>query len=117
MSTVAKAIKRTPAKKPSSPRRLRLRFTVVVEKDGQAWHAYCPAFRGLHVDGDTEQEAVRNAVEAAQVFINSLSAHGEPLPVGPHCSLDEEERFSVPAGALLRRVEVQWPSESRSGTS
>jgi predicted RNase H-like HicB family nuclease len=47
--------------------------------------AYCPAFKGLHVDGASEQEAIQNAGEAALVYLNSLAANHEAIPVGPHC--------------------------------
>ncbi len=72
---------------------LRLQFTVILEKDGNSFHAFCPAFKGLHVDGKSE------------------------LPVGPHCSVEEEQIPIVPPGALLRYLEIQWPSLSMSGIS
>ena len=97
---------------------LRLQFTVIVEPDSGSFHAFCPAFKGLHVDGKTENEALRNAAKAAQVYIDSLAANGEPLPIGPDCTLDREEQIpTVPPGAFLRHLELQWPSHSTSGIS
>jgi predicted RNase H-like HicB family nuclease len=97
---------------------IRLRFTVIVEPDGQSYHAFCPAFKGLHVDGTTEKKAVRNAANAAAVYIESLITNGEPLPLGPYCSVHQEEQIpTVPRGALLHYLELQWPSLSMSGIS
>jgi predicted RNase H-like HicB family nuclease len=92
-------------------------FTVIVEPDEGSFHAYCPAFKGLHVDGKDEEETLRNAVEAAGVYIRSLIAHGEPLPIGPNCTVEEEQIPVVPPGAFLRYLELQWPSLSTSGIS
>ena len=96
---------------------LRLQFTVILEKDGNSFHAFCPAFKGLHFDGKSEKEALRNAADAVHVYVKSLVSHGEPLPVGPHCSVEEEQIPIVPPGALLRYLEIQWPSLSMSGIS
>lgn len=105
-------------RKPAKAVRLRLKFTVIVEPDGGSFHAFCPAFKGLHVDGKTENEALRNATKAARVYVDSLVAHGEPLPIGPDCTLDREEQIpTVPPGAFLRHLELQWPSHSTSGIS
>jgi predicted RNase H-like HicB family nuclease len=96
-------------------RKLRLQITLIVEPDGESFHAYCPAFKGLHVDGADEKEAIRNAADAIGVYVNSLVSHGEPLPVGPECSVEE-----VPGGprrAFLRYLELQWPSLSMCGSS
>lgn len=111
----ATAAKRA-VRKPAKAVRLLLKFTVIVEPDGDSFHAFCPAFKGLHVDGKTENEALRNATKAARVYVDSLAAHGEPLPIGPDCTLDREEQIpTVPPGAFLRYVELRWPSHSTSG--
>lgn len=106
------------ARKSAKAVRLRLKFTVIVEPDGGSFHAFCPAFKGLHVDGKTENEALRNATKAARVYVDSLAAHGEPLPIGPDCTLDREEQIpTVPPGAFMRHLELRWPSHSTSGIS
>jgi predicted RNase H-like HicB family nuclease len=61
---------------------LRLAFDVVVEKDGNTFHAFSPELKGLHVDGKTEEEAFRNAIEAASCYLSSVVRHGDPLPIG-----------------------------------
>lgn len=64
----------------STPNEVVLGFDVeiVVERDDGESHAYCPALKGLHVDGTTEEEAVRNAADAALLYMESLIKHNEP---------------------------------------
>jgi predicted RNase H-like HicB family nuclease len=98
--------------------KLTLRFRAIVEPDDGGFHAYCPAFKGLHVDGATQKDALRNLAEAASAYLNSLAAHQEPLPIGPDCALDEEEQgLQIPPGALSEYLDLQWPSQKESGTN
>jgi predicted RNase H-like HicB family nuclease len=95
-------------KSATKQRAIKLTFDVVVERDGDGYHAYAPAFKGLHVDGDTEDEALANAIEAAKVYLSSLAMHGDPLPIGQDCSISREEKTPhIPAGAMLRHLELQ----------
>ena len=55
---------------------------IAVEPDGDGFHAYCPALKGLHTCGETEQEALNNASDAAIAYLHSLIKHSEPIPVG-----------------------------------
>ena len=57
------------------------RYTVVLEpeKDG-TFHAFVPALKGCHTTGSTEKEALSNAEEAISLYLESLTAHGEPIP-------------------------------------
>ncbi len=104
-------------KRPDPPA-LRLEVTIVIERDDDgSFHAYCPAFEGLHVDGRTEEESVANASDALYLYLSSLVRHGDPLPVGPHCTVEKFEPYHVPVGAFLRHVELQWPSHQTSGIS
>ena len=97
---------------------LRMKITVIVENDGDSFHAYCPAFKGLHVAASSVDEALQAAKEAATVYVTSLATHNESLPVGPDCSLFEEDGIPhVPPGALLRHLELSWPYPSPSGIS
>lgn len=61
---------------------MEFRVEVVVEPDEDGFHAFCPALKGLHTCGSTEQEAVENARDAAIAYIESLMKHHEPIPVG-----------------------------------
>jgi predicted RNase H-like HicB family nuclease len=55
---------------------------IVVEPDGDQFHAYCPALKGLHVPGETIEEAFENAKDAAILYLMSLIKHGDPIPLG-----------------------------------
>lgn len=62
-------------------------FRVVIENDrfpdGRvAYHAYVPALKkeGAVSWGYTPEEALKNVQEAAQLVIEDLAAHNEPIP-------------------------------------
>lgn len=63
---------------------VKVRFTVdiIVEPDDDGYHAFCPALKGLHVSGQTEKEAMKNAADGAILYLESLIKHGDPIPVG-----------------------------------
>ncbi|MCD6567600.1 MAG: type II toxin-antitoxin system HicB family antitoxin [Dehalococcoidia bacterium] len=61
---------------------LEFKVNIVVEPDEGSFHAYCPALKGLHTCGDTEEEALDNAVDAARAYLQSLIKHGDPIPLG-----------------------------------
>lgn len=63
-------------------RELTFRIRVLVEKDDDQFHAYCPDLKGLHVSGETEHEALANAREAVCLYMESLVKHGHSIPVG-----------------------------------
>ncbi|MGA2857242.1 MAG: type II toxin-antitoxin system HicB family antitoxin [Candidatus Sulfotelmatobacter sp.] len=96
-----------------------LKVQVIVERDEDRFHAYCPAFKGLHVDGATQEEAFNNASEAALVYLNSLAQNKEAIPIGPYCQQSIEEHqhlMKMPAGVLMQDVELSWPSHKKYGT-
>lgn len=70
---------------------IRMVLDIVVETDGDGFHAYCPMLKGLHVDGDTEQEALMHAGDALSVYMRSMIKHNDPLP---H-SRSEARRFEA----------------------
>ena len=56
-------------------------YTVIIEReDTGGYHAFCPALRGCHSQGETYEEIVRNIEEAVKLYIESLKAHSEPVP-------------------------------------
>ncbi len=63
-------------------REITLRIRFVVEDDDGSFHAFCPDFPGLHVDGQTVKEALANAKQAAGFYLASLMEHNQPIPVG-----------------------------------
>lgn len=57
-------------------------FDVVVEPDGDKWHAYCPALERYAATtwGNTEQEAYKNIYEVVQMVVDELIEDGKPVP-------------------------------------
>ena len=91
---------------------MKIRIFAIVEPDGDRFHAYCPAFKGLHMDGDTEQEALKRIIDGLHLYLNSLQRHGDPLPVGPDCVIADDRPIvhspRVSPEALVQSLEVQW---------
>jgi predicted RNase H-like HicB family nuclease len=56
-------------------------FTVVIEPDEEAFHAYVPALPGCHTFGMTVDEARANIAEAMALHIESMQEDGEAVPV------------------------------------
>jgi|GEM_PF-160510 len=65
-----------------STTKLEFQLLFVVEPDEGDYHAFCPALKGLHTSGSTEQEALENAKSAAVAYILSLIKHGDAIPLG-----------------------------------
>ena len=55
-------------------------FEVVVEEDGDRFHAYCPVLKGCHTWGHTREEAVQYIREAVELYVKDLIEAGEPIP-------------------------------------
>ena len=101
---------------PSATPKFTFKISVVIEPDEGGFHAYCPALKGLHVNGKTQEEALENTKEAILVYFVSLAKHGDPLPIGPDLMLERgEPEFDIPKGALLQNLTLQWPSPQMSG--
>ncbi len=71
---------------------------VIIEPDESSFHAYCPALKGLHATGDTEEEALRNAEDAVKAYIRSLIKHGDPIPVGVNMQSETDRDSSIDHG-------------------
>jgi len=57
------------------------RYTVILEpQDDGGYHAYCPALKGCHSQGDSLEEATDNIREAIEAYLESVKAHGDPIP-------------------------------------
>ena len=57
-------------------------YTVILEREGDGgYHAFCPALRGCHTQGDTLEEALNNVREAIEAYLESLRKHGQTMPV------------------------------------
>ncbi|MHA3773799.1 type II toxin-antitoxin system HicB family antitoxin [Verrucomicrobiota bacterium sgz303538] len=56
-------------------------YTVIMEREADGgFHAFCPALKGCHSDGETEEEAMANIREAMALYLESLAVHEEPFP-------------------------------------
>ncbi|HET9743237.1 MAG TPA: type II toxin-antitoxin system HicB family antitoxin [Terriglobales bacterium] len=56
-------------------------FSVFYEATPEEGHvAFVPALPGCHTQGETLEEAEANVREAIPLYLESLAAHGEPLP-------------------------------------
>ena len=62
-------------------RKIAFAVELCIVKDGDSYYAYCPALPGVHIDGETEEEAIRNATVAVKLYIESLIDHGDPIPL------------------------------------
>jgi len=79
---------------------------ITVEPDDDIFHAYCPALKGLHTCGDTEEKAFDNAKDAAVAYLLSLIKHGDPIPVGIIVPKAKAKATSSPAKSYpISRVE------------
>jgi antitoxin HicB len=54
---------------------------IVVEKDSNGFYSYTPSLRGIHMNGDTPEEALEIAKEAAELMLKSMLKHGDPIPI------------------------------------
>ena len=52
---------------------------IEIEPDDDEYHAFAPELPGLHVGGDTIQEALARAHNATEVYIASCEKHGDPI--------------------------------------
>jgi predicted RNase H-like HicB family nuclease len=56
-------------------------YTIIFDREADGgYHAYCPALKGCHSQGDSLEEATENIREAMAAYLESLEAHGEPIP-------------------------------------
>jgi len=56
-------------------------FTVVIEPDEKAFHAFVPILPGCHSFGDTLDETRTNISEAIKLHLEAMQEDGEPIPV------------------------------------
>lgn len=63
-------------------RELKIQVRVIVERDGDGFHAYVPDLKGVHASGDTEAEALGAVREGVNLYMQSLLKHNHSIPVG-----------------------------------
>ena len=60
-----------------------MKFRVVVEQDEDGvFVASVPSLPGCHSQGKTRAEAMSSVREAIALYVESLRAHGDPIPPG-----------------------------------
>jgi predicted RNase H-like HicB family nuclease len=59
----------------------RYQYTVVIEPDEDAYHAFVPALPGCHTFGATVEEARTNILEAMELHVEAMLEDGEPIPI------------------------------------
>jgi predicted RNase H-like HicB family nuclease len=87
----------------------RVSVPVIIEKDGDGYHAFCPVFKGLHACGDTIKDAMVDARDAINLYVLSMMEHGEPIPC---CTvLSRDVFYDVPKNRIRYITEdVQVPA-------
>ncbi len=65
-----------------------MKFKVILEREDEGYSVTVPALEGCYTQGDTFEEAIENAGEAIEGFIETLKANNQPIPV------DEELIFT-----------------------
>ena len=74
-------------------------FKVIVEPDGDRWHAYCPALAqyGAATWGYTREEAFQHIQEVVEMVVEELQEDGVPIPQSPNeqVAVFEDARVAV----------------------
>ncbi len=65
-------------------------YLVVIEGDGDSYSGYAPDLPGCVAGGDTPAEVTALMREAIPLHVESLRAHGEPVP-SPHTQVEYVE--------------------------
>ena len=66
-------------------------FTVIIEPDEDAYHAYVPALPGCHTFGATVEETRSNIAEAVALHIESMQQDGEPISLSGGLTVHEPD--------------------------
>ncbi|MBI4011731.1 MAG: type II toxin-antitoxin system HicB family antitoxin [Candidatus Rokubacteria bacterium] len=73
-------------------------FEIVIEKEpeDEGYAAFSPTLPGCFSNGKTIEEAKRNIREAIQEHVESLLAHGQPVPQNERLGHAEELTVGIP---------------------
>lgn len=93
---------------------MKTRVTVVIESDGEQFHAFCPALPGIHSNAPTVEEARDRTIPAIERYLDFLDEQGGPNPVWPGLEMDASKEIIPflpnPTESTIQSVEVPWPS-------
>ena len=67
------------------------RFSVVIEKDGDGYFAFCPELQGCYTQGDTYEEALENIRDAIRLHVEDRLESGEEITQSESVSLTSLE--------------------------
>lgn len=56
------------------------RFSIVIEKDGEGYFAFCPELQGCYTQGTTHDQAMENIKDAIRLHVEDRIKSGEELP-------------------------------------
>lgn len=49
------------------------KISVIIEKDGNGYYAYCPELQGCQTQGDTFEEVMANMKEATELYLETMN--------------------------------------------
>ncbi len=82
-----------------------MKYRVIIEQDEDGiFVAEAPSLPGCISQGETRAAALKNIQEAIEVYIESLRAHGEPVPP----SIDEEIVEVTVSARFHEFPDVRW---------
>lgn len=61
--------------------KLNFKVPLVIKKDTVGYHVFSPPLKGLHVDGDTPEEALKIGIEAAKLHLQTMIEYGDSIPL------------------------------------
>jgi len=60
------------------------KIRVRLEPDEEGFHVWVPTLPGCHSWGRTKEEALANIRGAAELYLESMIAHRDPIPLEAH---------------------------------
>ncbi len=67
------------------------RFSVIIEKNGDGYFAFCPELQGCYTQGDTYEEALKNIKDAIRLHLEDRLESGEEITQPESVSLTSLE--------------------------
>ncbi len=58
-----------------------MRHVILEPAEEGGYTVYCPSLKGCVSEGETREQALKNIKEAIELYIESLIAHNEPVPL------------------------------------
>ena len=67
------------------------RFSVVIERDEEAYFAFCPELQGCYSQGETYEKVLENIKDAIRLHVEDRLEMGEEIPQDEAVSLTSLE--------------------------